>query len=488
MKKIFADNKKKITVSFITILICISIIIGMIIFYVKRQDNQTKNLEQNDEVMMTGQMEYSSEMVSASGTTVVGMLSEEFELDFLSNSILVEEVYVSSGDEIQEGTAILKVSEEDVEDSREELEKADALADLDYRSGLIDYEQGKIDAKEEYDLSVGEGDNAKTAYNQSIATLDENIEKLTEEVEDAKENLDEYSLAINNGEYYLDYYEVEEKLALYNENDELYTSKLSEWGISENQLNASGMSSGGSNNSVDYKWKAMTLYLLKQEVAENQKEYEQAVDDYEKAKEDLTKNYKQSENSYNTKVLELEAAKLTYEEDKVKALAEYDNTVAKGSAALATYDTAIKKLEETFNTLKDAKEEANDNLALFESTIGDTYFYASNNGNVLMVGTKIDSYLQEGGIILAYSNPDTVTVTVSVDQSQIALLTVGDSAYVSISDNGNFEGSITQIEPTTTSESKTSITYNVTVTLEGDVTSLSANLTAQVIFGMSGGN
>lgn len=488
MRKIFGENKKKITIRLISILIGICIMSGIVIFYVRSQDDQTQNLEQNDDVMMMDQTENSSEMISASGTTVVGMLSEEFELDFLSNSILVEEVYVSSGDELQEGTPILKVSEDDVEEAREELEKAKALADLDYRSGVIDYEQGKIDTKEEYDLSIAEGDNAKTVYNQSIASLEENIEKLKEEVEDAKEIYDEYYLAASNGEYYLDYYEVEEKLALYNENEELYTSKLIQWGISENQLNASGMSSGGSDNSVDYKWKIMTLYLLKQEVAENEKEYQQAVSNYEKAKKELTKNYKESENTYNTKILELEAAKLSYEEDKVKALADYESTVAKGSAALATYDTAIKKLKETFDTLQDAKEEADDNLTLFESTIGDTYYYASNNGSVLMVGTRVNRNLEGNSMILAYSNPDTVTVTVSVDQSKIALLTVGDSAYVSISGKGNYEGSITQIEPTTSSDSKTSITYNVTVTLAGDVTSLSANLTAQVIFGMEEGN
>ena len=93
-----------------------------------------------------------------------------------------------------------------------------------------------------------------------------------------------------------------------------------------------------------------------------------------------------------------------------------------------------------------------------------------------------DSDMTADTMVLAYSNPDVITVTVSVDQSDIAKLSIGDNASVIISEYGNFESKITEINPTTSSTSKSSVTYSVVVTLEGEVSELEANLTAQVMF------
>ena len=73
-------------------------------------------------------------------------------------------------------------------------------------------------------------------------------------------------------------------------------------------------------------------------------------------------------------------------------------------------------------------------------------------------------------------------MTVSVDQSDIASLSVGDSAVV-VSGTKTYEGSITQINPVTASESRTSVTYHVTVTLAGDTQGLETNQSVTVIFG-----
>ena len=59
---------------------------------------------------------------------------------------------------------------------------------------------------------------------------------------------------------------------------------------------------------------------------------------------------------------------------------------------------------------------------------------------------------------------------------------------VIISDYGNYNGVIESINPVSSSDSRTSVTYTVDVALDGDVSDLSANLTATVIFGMDADN
>lgn len=87
-------------------------------------------------------------------------------------------------------------------------------------------------------------------------------------------------------------------------------------------------------------------------------------------------------------------------------------------------------------------------------------------------------------MVLAYSNPASVTVTASVGQSDIASIKIGESAVVEISDQGTFRGTVSKINPVSQSNSKSSIYYSVTIELDGDVSKLTQNLSATVYFGM----
>lgn len=86
-------------------------------------------------------------------------------------------------------------------------------------------------------------------------------------------------------------------------------------------------------------------------------------------------------------------------------------------------------------------------------------------------------------MVVAYRNTEDISVTVSVSQEDINKLEVGDSAQVIIEDYGTFEGQITYLNPISNSDSRTNITYEVMVDLNGDnISSLKENLTATVIF------
>ncbi len=424
-------------------------------------------------------MVISEETVYASGTTSIGTVTEDFSPDYITTQLYIEAVYLSTGDEITEGTAILKISDDSLEEARKELEDASELADLAYRAGLIEYEQSKITTKYDYDSIVLEAKQALEVYNETIADLNLKLEEAEEAVSDAQEELDEYTDALNN-DTYATKYTPKEKLALYNENLALLNSKSDEWGIPYSEYTSMV---GGGGSSYD-QWELITLKLLYAELEENLNECNQAQEDYDNAVENATLQVKKLTLSITTLKKILLETQESFETKKIEAETTYQIALAKSDMAQGDYDTALSKAEEEYDNLLDTKEEADDNLNEFEKLIGDGYLYSSSNGEVLKTLVTADSILQGDSIVMAYSNPDIVTISVSVDQADISKIDIGDQAYVLIEGYGNYTGVVEEIDPISTSTSRTSITYNVTVSIDSEDQSLTSNLTTEVYFNM----
>lgn len=178
----------------------------------------------------------------------------------------------------------------------------------------------------------------------------------------------------------------------------------------------------------------------------------------------------EAQENYDTQVLQ---AKLTYE----TSLSDAEN-------ADSDYETALQKAESDYETLKKEWEDAQENLELFESSVGDGYFYAGGSGTVLRTMIRKGEYLTSESVVFMYSNPEEMTVTVSVDQEDIAGIALGDSVSVQSAEYGSFEGTVTEVNPVSNSGSRTNVTYSVTVTLSGDTSAIPANTSVTVIFGM----
>ena len=134
---------------------------------------------EEDSLMQNGQMGFArtSGGIRASGVTSVGVTQENFEVEDLETQLEIEAVYVSSGDEVEAGTQILKLSDVSVEEARAELEKKLREADLAYRAGSIEYEQNKITAQYEYDSAVLAGEQAQEIYDETVANLEAGVEQ-----------------------------------------------------------------------------------------------------------------------------------------------------------------------------------------------------------------------------------------------------------------------------------------------------------------------
>ena len=502
IKEFCGKHKKKIIIISVSLITVVIVVVGVAV-YLTRKDGDIQNpFGQNG---MAG-FQVTEGMIGASGVTSVGITEESFEVENLSTGLEIEEIYISSNDTVEAGTKVAKFSEESIEEAREELEQVLKEAELAYRAGVIAYEQSKITAKYDHDSTVLGGDQAKELYDETVAELQSNLERTQEELEDAKEQIAEYESYVNDDSY-RSYFKVDEYQATYDETLRVLVDKMDEWGVSWSQVtgggnaggNASagntGMNMGGGNAGASvsggdasvqsqYVTALSSLYSI---LEDHLKNLEQAESDYE----DAVANAAFELQTLQLKLPSLEQAVIeaqeNYDTQVLQAKLTYETSLSNAEHADSDYETELQKAESDYETLKNDWEDAKENLELFESSVGDGYFYASNSGTILRTMIRKGQELTSDSILFMYSNPEEMTVTVSVDQADIAKIALGDSAYVQSTEYGTFEGTVTKLNPVSTSSSRTSVTYDVTVTLTGDTSAIPASTSVTVIFGMEEG-
>ena len=439
---------------------------------------------------------FTEDMTAASGVTNVGITEASFDVENLTTELEIEEVYAVSGEEVTAGDKILKLTEDSVEEARKELERALEDAELAYRTGAIEYEQNLITAEYTRDSAILTGQQAKDVYDETVASLQSAVTRAEEELQDAEDDIAEYESYVNDGSY-KSYFKVDEYQAIYDENLKALTDKLDEWGIGWSQIiggsagsvQAGGTagnvlgSSGQDSNSSNVKTLASLYSILEQ----NLKDLEEAQEKYEDAVTNASFNLQTLQLKLPSLQQAVTEAKENYEIQLAQAKLTYETSLSSAERAESDYNTTVEKAKSDLAALESTYEDAKENLELFESSVGDGYFYASEDGTILRTMVRAEQALTSDAVVFVYSNPKELTVTVSVDQSDITKLTVGDSAYVQSSAGSGYTGVITAIDPVSSSDSRTSVTYSVTVQInvEDEEDSLSANESVTVVFGMT---
>ena len=433
------------------------------------------------------------DVIAAYGITGIGTIQVEFPITNLENNLIIEEVYVASGESVTEDMPILKLTEESIEAVKAELEEDLKVADLEYRAGKIEYEQSKITAYYDKETTILEGSQADAVYAESISGLSDNVENAKKELEDAKAQIAAYEKALAANSFYEDY-QVEYYKKIYDENLALLKVKMDEWQVSWSEVTSGasgGFSDMGGQPSIRASMNLHSQYVLVLSslydvLEQNLADYEQALADYESAVADT---------KFNLQTLKLEVSSL--EQSYAQAMESYETSLSQAELTRQTsvsnaekaennYEANVEKAEADYETLKSAKEEAEENMTMFNTLVKDGYLYASEAGRILRMNLRSGGRINSEGQLYTLRDTEKMTVTVSVDQSDIAVLNVGDTAIVQSEENGIYNGVIAAINPISSSESKTNITYSVTVKMTGNYDSLSENETVVVYFGMEG--
>ncbi len=464
-----------------------------------------------------------SSVVITTGTTSVGVKAVTFAIDFLEDTNLyVEEVYLKNGDSVETGDKYIKFTDESIVDAREELKSAALSAQLTYRNAQITDGESRLQAKYTYDMAMLEAQFAKQVYDNTVAQLDADYAQSAKTYEQAQQEYQEYLERVQNNTFYDDYDIVNLKKA-YEEAKELYANRKEYWEVTDDELNSGSSenvgtagaitlsgSAGGEdgdkgtstpNDNIEYadfssvgrqanqdsqnerKWIIKTINLLEQKVEDAEEKYTTACKEYENEIASAELTLQKLLNKLETAREDFIDMEVAYQKQSLDAKTVYQTSVAKGETAQNDYDTQLASLKDSLDRLQDAQNEADNNLVLFEALVGDGYLHTEESGTVLMLMAEQGQVLAGGSMIFAYNNPEQISVSVSVSQDDIAKLYVGQTASVVISDVGTYNGVIETINPIASSNSRTTVSYTVTVNLQGDVSGLDANLTANVIFG-----
>ncbi len=316
----------------------------------------------------TGAMSMSN--LSGAGGSSSGSSSSDGE----ETSLEVEEVYVSSGQEISEGDPILKITDESIEDYRGELEAAVASARLLVSQEEINVEIKQAEADYTYQMYLAEGETAEETYNATITSLEEKIADLEEQIEDEDDE------------------------------DEL---------------------------------------------------------------EELEAELKLAQNNLTT--------------GSVEAKQTYDNAMTNYKYADQLYEIDTNGLEDDLNDAKDTLEECEENLNEFEEQIGDGIVRSEYSGTVSETAYAAGDTITNNAAIMTCTDAESVTMTVSVSQEDIAGIAVGDAVtvYLTAYEGEPFEATVTDIATTSSSGSST-VNYDVTAKLSGNVDKVYAGMTGEV--------
>ncbi len=363
----------------------------------------------------------------------------------------IEEVYAAAGQRISEGDALIRFTEDSVSAVRKLLQNALIDAKSDYNEAEAEYNLSLLEAQTDYNGKLTAKNyadsiyqNAKTAVSNDIQAIQveieqrtANISSLEEKVADAQEDYDDA---------YEEYTSAKESYELYRDTDNI------------------------SNYTV-----YQSAYISAQT------KYENAKQTLERAESELEEN---SEKLASLQ-LELKSASGRKAIDALEAEETYKEAVINGDNAEITYNAKVESLKEELDEAEEEKKELEEKLEAFEAFVGsDGILYAEGAGIVTESGYEAGDTLRQAGVLIAYAEPENMTISVDVTQEDVVDLSVGDSVEIEFTayEGEIYSGTIYSIDTTATSRSSNTVSYTVVISVEGDTTDLYGGMVADVTF------
>lgn len=377
-----------------------------------------------------------------------GSEDEEEEIRYLE----IEEVYVVSGQRITEGEDLFKLTDDSVEAVRRNLSADLAEAKIALAEAKTDYNISMLSAKSTYDTSVKTGSRAAADYEASrtksasqITLLEGEIRVLELEIVNAQEMLVDEEFLESISDARLAY---EQAKNIYEDTDihnaTAYVSNLNDYQEAESTLN---------------------------KLLEEKEGYEDTITDNQEA---ILEKQQEIAAAQTSQVLENQDAENTYESAKLQ-----------GELAEEIYSYTVEALEDTVTQAQTEYDDLLSQMETFEAFVGEDHIvHAPSGGLVTRVVYEAGDDLKDTGAMLIYSEADDYTVSIDVSEEDVAAITVGDQVELSFTayPEQTWTGTITSITTSATTEHATTISYPVTIHVEGDTALLYGGMTADVTF------
>ncbi len=384
------------------------------------------------------------------GMAVPGMNGRTSDSSSGTRTLKVEEVYVESGEEIQEGTPILKLTQESVDSLRTLLTEDVSSAKTVYEEAVTAARQADQQAQADYEMNLLYADYAESTYEKSLSELNENVESMQEALTKAQEDYDE---AVQ---------ELEEKEAL------LTTEKQ----VMENAV----YTAEGTDKEENLYW-WIVAYQTQREaqdlvtsLTEEIEELKDTITEYEEAVEEAERN--------------LALANRDLKEGEIEAEETKEQQTYQAENAQEIYEVATGQGSFNEQQAKADYEQAQEKLSKFDQMIVDQVIYAETGGVITEVYVEAEDTLTQNSNLISVNNREEVTITLSVEEDDLQFTALGSQAEVVVAalPDQVFTGVVTEIGDAEIDSNTNKTTYSVVVTVQNPESLMYQDMTAEVTF------
>lgn len=367
-----------------------------------------------------------------------------------SRELLVDEIYIQVGQQINAGDVILKVSDESLKKLRQDFEDDVQEAKNIYDQALTSQQQAEYEAKLTQNENELYGNYAAVEYENSIDLLNASIESLQESITEKNESIADLQEEIISLQSDLPTHQTALNNAIYARDQEGPLENPYGWITAENSR--------------------IELETLIESVNET------IEADYEEI-ETLTKELE----SLN---LELKAAECELKKGQIEAESAKQTRMINADNAQEIYDYTVELAAFTTQNALTDYEEAQEKLSVFDSYLPDGCLLAENDGVVTSVSVAVGDSLSRNMELISVNNYKAVTITLSVDESDMEAASLGSKAeiYFIAYQDEVFEGEVTNIGDAEMDSNTNTTVYEVEVTIDAEKGSkLYEGMTAAVV-------
>lgn len=365
-----------------------------------------------------------------------------------ASSLTVARVQVSVGQEVSEGDVLYELAEKSVSELEQKLQANVEKAKTDLDAVYADQVLSRQTAKYAYESSMAYGDYAGTEYDTAVQELEDAVETKRIALERAKDSFEEYQNLLKD---ISDSY-----------NDAVQALENCQYSLE--------------NTSPSEAY----LYGYYYELAENA---QATADSLKQQKEQLENNVWQAKENVETATQNYNGARRSLEQGKLSAKQTYDLRNLAYDTAQETYDITLGYLDEDAAVQEEIYQETKEKWEEFSSYISQNAVLAKYNGVVTSVAlTKGDS-IHTGSALITLYDMDNVTMTVSVYEEDMTDIFLGSEANILFTayPEDPFTAVVTEISEAS-ADSRGNVVYEVTVTVQGDVSGLFQGMTGDITF------
>lgn len=193
-----------------------------------------------------------------------------------------------------------------------------------------------------------------------------------------------------------------------------------------------------------------------------------------------------AEETYQATIASLESTVADLEEDLADAQDDVDTYQYYVDCGY-DYDDELEEAQENYSTIEANLQIAKNNLTTQSIEAKQTCESAMTNYKYADQLYEIDTNGLEDDLndatIVTYTDPENVTITVSVSQDDISSVSVGEEVSISLTayPDDIFSGTVSGIATSATAGSST-VNYDVTVLFSGDISKVYSGMTGEVTF------